>query len=763
MPPAHDAASFVAVSNTTAKICALDSTGKPTYTWQESGQQSQGSVNWLRNGKAFLTTQGGNVVIHLLEKLKEKATVVLSLPAGPLLARVSGDGKCLVLVQSGVPGSVHVYDIPALLGTGSAATNLPVTLQDHDKAILALAASPGTTHVASSNAAGSVYLHEAGSGVRRTLAALPCGNTTLMTPKRCLAFSQSYKPLRLAAGADDGQVLVWQVAPALQGGPVAVPSKLRGRVMGVGFAAFNKTPSAVLLSCSENGQLSAVDLRPFPNLQAGISVELSVSVSCMAVREDGQVVAVGTKDGRIGCFRTEELITNRQNMTKLGLIKVFDLCTHLDVVDIAFQRVSHKEARDVAPSTPPSSAPAAESAAAQPAAAADRSQQSTQEARQHSAGSASVAPAANGGAAAVAATGSSTGTHGASAPEAAPPLKEATNNYSAPAGLQRQPGVAGGAGGGGGGGQSLLDNHDAKATARAGTTAGSAAPSGTAATAAGQRHQPAASTVAVTGLAPGGGVTANASRLHNSSQSAASTGPAGTSGQPPPPASVPTPAAAVVVPPPPSSSSSQQPPQQQATSVRPVVVTPLTVPGSSTQAVMPGQRRPSEAGVGPGGTSGIAASTSGNVDEPAAASPVAARAMVASGVSPVASPSRVHSPRTASLGGAAAGGPSGIPPARLPFVSTAGGGGGGEVMSAAGMRAYLDDFRQEVRDLVHGMQADMVRQTVALEVSLETQTATQLAAMQQENRQLREDVARLTQLVETCLRFGLLGQQRGPW
>lgn len=113
---------FVAVSNTTARLCSVDKDGKTSFPWQEAGQQPQGSVNWLKNGKAFLTTQGGSVVAHVVETLKDKdkPPIILSLPSGPLLTRISGDGKCLVLVQSGVPGCINVYDLQSLLvGYGS--------------------------------------------------------------------------------------------------------------------------------------------------------------------------------------------------------------------------------------------------------------------------------------------------------------------------------------------------------------------------------------------------------------------------------------------------------------------------------------------------------------------------------------------------------------------------------------------------------------------------------------------------------------------
>ncbi|GIL84216.1 hypothetical protein Vretimale_15853 [Volvox reticuliferus] len=666
-----DPGTFVAVSSTTAKVCCLDADGKPAYLRQESASQPHGSVNWLKNGKAFLTTPGGNVTC-IIENEKEKQHIILSLPSGPLLGRVSGDGKCLVLVQSGVPGSINVYDLQSLLGSPGPAKP-PVVLQDHDRPILTIAASYCTTHIASSNSTGAVYLHEAGSGVRSTLGALP-GGPMLVTPKRCLAFSQIKEPLRLAAGADDGQVIVWQILPMAMG-PIVMPIKLRGRVMGVGFAKYKKQQSHLLLACSESGQLVVMDMRHFPNIQGqgqSVSVELSVAVSCMAVRDDGQLVAIGTKDGRVGLIRVEDLTTHGQNVTKLGCIRVFDLGTHLDVVDISFQRPrEHRESRE------------------------------PREARENRESRESM-PAAPAPAAPVSELPSAT--------QQAPPADAADGS-----GSQRQ---------------SQLEKQDGQATRHAPATSSGAASS--AATTASQRQQPASttSTVGMTGKTATRTTTA-------------------TSAQPAAPATIPSASATASVAAGSSAAASGPasgqigPVAMQSLAARNTGVTPVVIPGGHP-------RRPSDVGgsaVSPGGQAATEEAVVGGDGQmqPSPAGRTLVAGAVASTSSPASSP-RPRSPRATMSGG-------GHPVIR-PYSSV-----GGDNMSAANLRAYLDDFRQEVRDLVRGLQADMVRQAVAAEMAHRND----IALLQQENKILWEEVRRLSQQLDTNLRFGLLSQNGAPW
>ncbi|GIL67395.1 hypothetical protein Vafri_20799 [Volvox africanus] len=671
-----DPGTFVAVSSTTAKVCCLDADGKPAYLRQESASQSQGSVNWLKNGKAFLTTPGGNVTC-IIENEKEKQHIILSLPSGPLLSRVSGDGKCLVLVQSGVPGSINVYDLQSLLGSPGPAKP-PVVLQDHDRPILAIAASYCTTHIASSNSTGAVYLHEAGSGVRSTLGALP-GGAMLVTPKRCLAFSQIKEPLRLAAGADDGQVIVWQILPMAMG-PIVMPIKLRGRVMGVGFAKYKKQHSHLLLACSESGQLVVMDMRHFPNIQGqgqSVSVELSVAVSCMAVRDDGQLVAIGTKDGRVGLIRVEDLTTHGQNVTKLGCIRVFDLGTHLDVVDISFQRPrEHRDSRDA------------------------REARDNRESRESTPAAPAPAP----------------GSEPQPATQQAPPADAADGS-----GSQRQ---------------SQLEKQDGQATRHAPATSSGAASS--AATTASQRQQPASTTSAgaMTGKTatrtttatsaqpapPGTTASATAAALVAAGSSAAASGP---------------------------TSSQMGPVAMQSLAARHTGVTPIIIPGGATSGGHP--RRPSDVGgstVSPGAQAATEEAVSGGEGhhtQPSPSGRTLVGGAVASTSSPASSP-RPRSPRATMSGG-------GYPLIR-PYGSV-----GGENMSAANLRTYLDDFRQEVRDLVRGLQADMVRQAVAAEMAHRND----IALLQQENKILWEEVRRLSQQLDANLRFGLLSQNGAPW
>ncbi|GLC73803.1 hypothetical protein PLESTF_001422800 [Pleodorina starrii] len=684
---------FIAVSSNTARLLYVDGNLGTQCVWQESGTLRQGSALWLKNGKAFLTTQGGNAVIHVVDTLKqpdkEKPPIILSLPSGPLLARISGDGRCLVVVQSSVPGSLSVYDMQSLLG-GAGPVKPPVVLEDHNHSILALAASTSSNHIATSKyeglglggcSSGAVYLHEAGAGARRTLGPLPVG-PMVMTAKRCLAFSQQSSSLRLAAGADDGQVLVWQIGPMALG-PVIMPNKLRGRVMGVCFGTYDKS-------------------------NAWFSVELNVSTACIAVREDGLLLAVGSKDGRVGLLRVDELMYHGQ-LTP-GMVRVLDLGTHLDLVDIAFQR--NRESRDSRDRESRESRDRGVSAASSGAALEPSSSQQQ----------APPADAADGR------RGSGWVAELCGCLEKGPPLKRhATHSMlmAAGSGSQRQ-------------GQP--DKQDAQAV-RA-TPASTAGP-GAGPTA--QRQQPVASTTSTSG-ATGSSVAARPAA--SAQPAAAPGGPAAGTGS-----GGATAAAKGLA----GQSSMLQPSGSsgQLQAVRHSAVTPVVIPGVAPPVVQ--HRRPSEMGGGGGGhasSSTMLPGTHGAAEEAVGAdgqtltSP-AARAAAAAGASsssPVSSPLRPRSPRnTISAGG--------YPPAR-PYGSS-----GGDVMSASGLRSYLDDFREEVRDLVRGLQADMVRQAVAAEMVHRND----IALLQQENRVLLEEVNRLRQELANNLRFGLLGQQGAPW
>eukprot|EP00198_Chlamydomonas_reinhardtii_P004087 XP_001693423.1 predicted protein [Chlamydomonas reinhardtii] len=510
---------------------------------QYSGSQVQSSVQFMKKG-AFISGSGVQVLCNLPEAPtaeKKDLTVarhnLLSLPQGPLLLRISGDGKALCVVQAPVPGQLQIFDLQALLAQNPQALKDARTLRDHDRPIVALASSSCTNHVASSNAGGTVYLHDAALAQRATLGALSNGTSSVVTPKRCLAFSQTSSPLRLAAGSDDGHVLLWQVLPAVSG-PIVLNSKMRARVMGVGFGTYNKVSASVLISCAETGQLMLTDLSTYPKLENTISMELAVSVSCMAVRDDGAVLAIGTKDGRVGVLGVQEAVQHKAKA--VNLIRVFDLGTHLEVTDVAFHfsRSGLKDSRDGA---------------------------------------------------------------------------------AIPSGHRR--------------------------SSDSGGLSGLTAPS------------TAATTVAV-------GATQE----------------------------VPAPAAPVVV-----------------------------VPSSA-------------------------------VGEPHAGTSSASRAPPVVS-SPVGSPSRaVISPR-----GAGSAPFSGLPGRGA--AGPGGGGGGGAELLSSNLRSYMDEMKDMMRELVFGLQADMVRQSLASEAALQRATE----ELRAENQVLRAEVGRLSQQLDTALRFGLLGQQRGPW
>ncbi|KAG2439850.1 hypothetical protein HYH02_010482 [Chlamydomonas schloesseri] len=627
---------------------------------QYSGSQVQSSVQFMKKG-AFISGSGVQVLCNLPEAPtpeKKDLTVarhnLLSLPQGPLLLRISGDGKALCVVQAPVPGQLQIFDLQALLSQNPQALKDARTLRDHDRPIVALASSSCTNHVASSNAGGTVYLHDAALAQRATLGALSNGSSSVVTPKRCLAFSQTSSPLRLAAGSDDGHVLLWQILPSVSG-PVVLSSKMRARVMGVGFGTFNKVPSSVLISCAETGQLMLTDMSTYPKLENTISMELAVSVSCMAVRDDGAVLAIGTKDGRVGVLGVQEAVQHKAKA--VNLIRVFDLGTHLEVTDVAFHysRSGLKDSRDGATS------------------------------RDSLDGSTSIAAAAAAAVAGSTAAAEVTSGSGSAAAAAAQQLVKDSPNTATSAGAV--PAVR-------------------QVPTGAATSAGaSAAPSSA------RSSAPVTGSSGLPPTLPGGG-----SRSGSASMPSAAIPPAyrrssdsgGLAGLTPPAGAVPTTAVVAV--------AQEEPAPSAATA--PAVIVPI-----------------------------VAAA------EPHAGTSTASRGLPVPS-SPVGSPSRgVMSPRGAGsvpfsgLPGRGAAGPMG------------GGAGGGAELLSSNLRSYMDEMKDMMRELVFGLQADMVRQTLANEAALQRATD----ELRAENQVLRAEVGRLSQQLDAALRFGLLGQQRGPW
>ncbi|PNW73590.1 hypothetical protein CHLRE_13g565150v5 [Chlamydomonas reinhardtii] len=597
---------------------------------------------------AFISGSGVQVLCNLPEAPtaeKKDLTVarhnLLSLPQGPLLLRISGDGKALCVVQAPVPGQLQIFDLQALLAQNPQALKDARTLRDHDRPIVALASSSCTNHVASSNAGGTVYLHDAALAQRATLGALSNGTSSVVTPKRCLAFSQTSSPLRLAAGSDDGHVLLWQVLPAVSG-PIVLNSKMRARVMGVGFGTYNKVSASVLISCAETGQLMLTDLSTYPKLENTISMELAVSVSCMAVRDDGAVLAIGTKDGRVGVLGVQEAVQHKAKA--VNLIRVFDLGTHLEVTDVAFHfsRSGLKDSRDGGMS------------------------------RDSLDGSSSIAAAA---AAAVASSAAADATPSSGGTAAA---KDSPAAYSA-------------------------------ATTAAGAMPGArqpAAPTTSAGSSAARSSAPATGPSGLPPTLPSGGSRSGSASL---------------------------PSAAI--------------PSGHRRSSDSGGLSGLTAPSTAATTVAVGATQEVPAPAAP-----VVVVPSSAVGEPHAGTSSASRAPPVVS-SPVGSPSRaVISPR-----GAGSAPFSGLPGRGA--AGPGGGGGGGAELLSSNLRSYMDEMKDMMRELVFGLQADMVRQSLASEAALQRATE----ELRAENQVLRAEVGRLSQQLDTALRFGLLGQQRGPW
>ncbi len=112
--PLREGASLVAVSNTAVRHVIIDVQGKGVIRFSEQSTHPVSTAAWLKNGKAFITARGGTVGVNPVAGAEAAFSALLKLPGGPAICRISGDGKCLVVVQ-GNTKELQVFDLFPLL------------------------------------------------------------------------------------------------------------------------------------------------------------------------------------------------------------------------------------------------------------------------------------------------------------------------------------------------------------------------------------------------------------------------------------------------------------------------------------------------------------------------------------------------------------------------------------------------------------------------------------------------------------------------
>lgn len=112
--PLREGANLLAVSNTAIRLVAADVQGKGVIRFSEQSTHPVSTAAWLKNGKAFVTARGSIVGVNPVAGAETAFSVLFKLPGGPVICRISGDGKCLVVVQ-GNTKELQVFDLFPLL------------------------------------------------------------------------------------------------------------------------------------------------------------------------------------------------------------------------------------------------------------------------------------------------------------------------------------------------------------------------------------------------------------------------------------------------------------------------------------------------------------------------------------------------------------------------------------------------------------------------------------------------------------------------
>ena len=168
------------------------------------------------------------------------------------------------------------------------------TLSGHVDEVNAVVYSPGDQHVASGGASGAVLLHSPVSGLAvgemRVVSDVPDADGGIT--------SLHYSPHRrqmLASSSMDGRVQLWdtgirRLGQNLQAAAGASPCWQ---------ASFSPTASGLVAAACGDGRVTLLDVNA-PGASKGVgSIALGAEARCLSWRSDGQVIAAGSRDGRV--------------------------------------------------------------------------------------------------------------------------------------------------------------------------------------------------------------------------------------------------------------------------------------------------------------------------------------------------------------------------------------------------------------------------------------------------------------------------------
>ncbi|MEW5307001.1 MAG: hypothetical protein WDW36_009423 [Sanguina aurantia] len=202
------------------------------------------------------------------------------------------------------------------------------------------------------SASGSVYIHDItkSPGVFKGTLPSPLPSDLAV---RSLTFSPNNTCL-LAGAADNGSVVLWDMTHSASG----ASQVLERHAAAVTGLAFSQVEKWVLYGCGADGALLVWDVR---QKKAVVNLASTTRNTCIAAREDGKHLAVGTRDGLMLVLDTRKLIQPSASGTAASStpIATLDTTTGLPVTEMQWQcayssRASASHRQPTATATPQS-------------------------------------------------------------------------------------------------------------------------------------------------------------------------------------------------------------------------------------------------------------------------------------------------------------------------------------------------------------------------------------------------------------------------
>ncbi|KAL7749098.1 hypothetical protein RI367_005503 [Sorochytrium milnesiophthora] len=245
------------------------------------GQQADGTtvVGTVSKNVAAIYDAKGN----RLEAIPPSADVLRTDELNALQLVDRGTG----VVTAGTNKVVRLWDRQAQAYTEA--------LQGHTSAILCLAASheQSALLIASGSAGGDVLVHTRSS---RELTVLDVPTSTLPMPRISQLHFNYFIGSQLAAATSTGDVLVWDVAGKSSNPILSFKQLHSGAITGLAHTTLNKQ---LLVCAGIDRRISVLDVTGGKRITDFV---LDQPLTCLAYRNDGMTLAVGTSSGRVGLF-----------------------------------------------------------------------------------------------------------------------------------------------------------------------------------------------------------------------------------------------------------------------------------------------------------------------------------------------------------------------------------------------------------------------------------------------------------------------------